>query len=167
MELQKISGAFFVRKLTEEDVEAVYALCAENPLFYQYCPPFVTRRSIREDMAALPPNTGFENKYYAGFFDGETLAAVMDLILEYPDRETAFIGLFMMNRGYQGRGTGSSIVSDCVAYLAEEGFRRIRLAFAKGNPQSEAFWRKNGFSPTGVEIENQGYTAVVMERHLR
>ena len=30
-----------------------------------------------------------------GYYDGEKLIAVMDLILTYPDEQTAFIGFFM------------------------------------------------------------------------
>ena len=32
----------------------------------------------------------------------------------------------------------------------------------QGNPQSEAFWIKNGFSRTGVEDVQERYTVVVM-----
>ena len=116
-------------------------------MFYKYCPPFVTRESILSDMKALPPRTTYEQKYYFGFFKGESLVAVMDLILGYPNESTAFIGLFMMDKSRHGFGPG-------------------RLAFAKDNPQSEAFWRKNGFLPTGIESDEGNYTAVIMERKL-
>lgn len=42
----------------------------------------------------------------------------------------------------------------------------VRPAFAKGNPQSEAFWTKNGFRKTGVAAEYENYTAVIMHREL-
>lgn len=51
-------------------------------------------------------------------------------------------------------------------YLKKTGFYNVRLAFARGNPQSEAFWSKNGFVKTGKESEHLGYTAVLMERTL-
>lgn len=34
----------------------------------------------------------------------------MDLIFRYPNEKTAFIGLFMMERSHQGKGTGSKII---------------------------------------------------------
>ena len=40
----------------------------------------VTVESILEDMEALPPNKGYEDKHYIGFFYEDTLAAVMNLI---------------------------------------------------------------------------------------
>lgn len=34
----------------------------------------------------------------------------MDLILNFPDNDTAFIGFFMMNQALQGKGIGSEII---------------------------------------------------------
>lgn len=166
MNLFELSLQYDVRKLTEKDIEIILELSVENPLFFQFCPPQVTRKSIREDMNVLPPDVDRENKYYIGFFEKEKLVAVMDLILGYPERNAAFIGLFMMRKSKQGQGIGSSIVSDCAGLLRNQGYQKIRLAYAKGNPQSERFWKKNGFEHTGEEMEKDGYTAVLMERIL-
>ena len=53
----------------------------------------------------------------------------------------------------------------CFCVWAEYG--HVRLGFAKGNPQSEAFWMKNGFKRTGFEDVQEKYTVVVLERELR
>lgn len=165
-EIEKLSKKYNVKHLGESDVAAVYALCKENPLYYQYCPPFVTEDSIRADMAALPPRKTMEDKCYVGFYDGDTLVAVLDLILKYPKEDTAFIGFFMMNAELQGKGVGTAVVGELFDYLKTVGFRYVRLGFAKGNPQSEQFWVKNGFERTGVEVPNEGYTVVVLEKKL-
>lgn len=167
MNLYALSSVYSVRKLGEEDIDRIYELSLGNPMFYRFCPPDVTRESIRADLKALPPRTTYEDKFYVGFFDGALLVAVMDLILHYPNEKTAFVGLFMVAKEYQGRGVGSWIVRECFDYLNTQGFSAIRLCFAKGNPQSEAFWRKNGLVPTGLEVPYENYTAVVMERELK
>jgi len=165
-QIEKLSKQYGVKQLTDTDVAAVVALCKENPMYYQYCPPFVTEDSIRADMKALPPRKNMEDKYYLGFYEGESLVAVMDLILGFPNEETAFVGFFMMNKAYQGKGTGTALMAEVYECLKECGFFFVRLCFAKGNPQSEHFWMKNGFVPTGVEAQNEGYTAVVLEKGL-
>ncbi len=166
IDIAALSSKYTVRRLTVDDLERIYALSLGNPLFFQYCPPFVTRESILEDMSALPPKMTSEDKYYVGFFQDDKLIAVMDLITNYPDTHTVFIGLFMMEKSEQGRGIGSSIVRECARYFKSVGCRYIRLGFAKGNPQSEAFWRKNGFEPVGIETDNGAYTVVVMRSVL-
>ena len=167
MEINHISNKYKVRKLINGDIDIIYNLMKENPLFYEFCPPFVTKESIMEDLIALPPNVPIENKYYIGFFKEEKLVAIMDLIYKFPNSNTAFIGLFMMDKNEQGKGIGSNIISDCAKFLKDEGFSRIRLAYAKGNPQSSSFWRKNHFVETGETSESTNYTAILMERQLQ
>ena len=145
MKIEFLSSAFAVRRLNTEDVELIYDLCCKNEIFYQYHPPFVTKESIKEDMRALPPDKEHKDKYYIGFFENETLVAIMDLILGYPAKNIAFVGLFMMNTEYQRKGVGSKIIAECAKYLRTLGFNKIRLGADKGNPQSNAFWKKNGF----------------------
>ena len=165
-QIEHLSKQYEVRKLSDTDVVAVYALCKENPLYYQYCPPFVTEDSIRADMAALPPRKTPEDKFYLGFYEGDRLIAVMDLILGFPKEETAFVGFFMVNKEYQGKGIGTTLMQEVYAYLKQCGFIFVRLGFAKGNSQSEHFWLKNGFERTGVEAQNDGYVVVIMEKKL-
>lgn len=145
MNVEALSDAFAVRRLSEADVERVYDVCRGNKIFYAYHPPFVTRESILEDMAALPPGKSVEDKYFVGFFARDALVAIMDLILDYPREGVAFIGLFMMDSKYQGRGVGSKIIGACMRALHRAGFHTVRLGVDRGNPQSSAFWKKNGF----------------------
>ena len=139
MEPAGLSSRYGARRLCDSDVGAVYRLSAGNHIFYKYCPPCVTLESIREDMKVLPPVKSGEDKFYVGFFDGSMLTAVMDLILKYPNAETAYIGLFMVDSASQGKGTGTAIIEECLCFLKRQGLRRARLGFAKGNCQSEAF----------------------------
>lgn len=161
-----LSVKYTVRALTENDIEAVFVLCSGNPMYYEYCPPAVTPDSIRRDMQALPPGRGPLNKHYLGFFKGEKLIAVLDLVSGYPGPKTAFIGFFMTDAAYQNRGTGSAIVSELCGALKDQGFEEIRLCRVEGNPQPEAFWHKNGFTETGVRDERENYSVIVMRKIL-
>ena len=145
VEINDLSKTFHVRKLDKDDVELIYNLSCKNHIFYQYHPPFVTRESILDDMEALPPGTSYDDKFYVGFFENESLVAIMDLILDYPAKEIAFIGLFMTNIQYQHKGISSKIISEIAMYLKSLGYKKIRLGVDKGNPQSYSFWSKNNF----------------------
>lgn len=160
MEINFFSNSFIVRKLNKDDVDIIYDMSCKNDIFYQYHPPFVTKESILKDMQALPPGKSYEDKFYVGFFERESFVAIMDLILDYPVKETAFIGLFMTNTQYQKKGVGSNIISEIAACLKSSGFRKIRLGVDKGNPQSYAFWSKNNFKVI------QEDTCILMELEL-
>ena len=115
----------------ESDVERIYELCRKNSLYYQYCPPLVSEESIICDMNALPQNKDMQDKYYIGYYDGERLIAVMDLIMDFPDETTAFIGFFMTDVAIQNTGIGSGIIKDLCVCLAQIGISKVRLGWVK------------------------------------
>lgn len=145
MDIKLLSNRYGVRRLDINDVDIIYDMSCKNDIFYKYHSPFVTKESIIEDMDALPPHKSYDDKYYIGFFEDNSLVANMDLILGYPTDEIAFIGLLMTNVLYQNKGIGSSIVGDVCNYLKQLGYKKVRIGVDKENPQSNSFWRKNGF----------------------
>ena len=149
---------FEVRILEKSDVDIVYDLSIKNSIYYQHYPPMVTRESILEDMDALPPRKTMNDKYYIGFFKRDKLIVIMDLIMDYPKKKTAFIGLFMMDVNYQNKGIGSKVIGEVLSYLKSKNYKKIWLGVDKGNPQSSSFWDKNDFVTVG---ENQ---YIIMER---
>lgn len=160
------SGRYDVRRLGEEDIPAVYELCRKNELYYRHWPPSGARETIGADMRALPPGKGPGDKYYLGFYNGGVLMAVLDLFLEYPDRETAFIGFFMTEHGAQGRGLGTEIIEELCSALRNMGFAALRQGWVLGNPQAEHFWHIKGFRETGITYQTEHYTVVVAQRDL-
>lgn len=166
MIVQELSTRYEVRRLTEEDIEDILALCAGNELFYRYHPPRATYGSIGADMVALPPGARKEDKFYLGCFARGKLAAVLDLILGYPNERTANIGFFMLAAEEQGKGEGSKIIAELAAALKKRGISELRLAIDRGNPQSEAFWRKNGFQPLSGNGQDESGSFVPMAGKL-
>ena len=166
MDIHKITNKFHVKRLSEEHVEEILALCKKNELFYQYHPPVATRESIIDDMNALPPNKEMKDKYFLGFYKGDSLAAVMDLIVDFPEEKVAYIGFFMVEAELQGQEIGTEVITDCMENLKELGYQKIRLAVDEGNPQSRAFWRKNLFQETGQRVPNDISAYIPMERML-
>ncbi|MDE7213808.1 MAG: GNAT family N-acetyltransferase, partial [Anaeroplasmataceae bacterium] len=86
-------------------------------------------------------------------------------ILEYPNEKTIFIGFFMMNKKFQGKGIGSQIIKEVFEYFMSN-YKYVRLGYVLGNKESEGFWLKNKFQPTGVVVKEEAYSIVVVERKL-
>lgn len=165
MDIQKLSKTYTVRKIEDSDIPALFELCRNNPKFYRHCPPFVTKDNLKADLRALPPGKSYEDKFYVGFWDGSILVAVMDLIVKYPDPETAFIGFFMVESSLHSKGLGSRLVGEIFSYLAGD-YNYVRLGYVKGNKQSEHFWLKNGFIPTGVMSHTELYDIIILQKEL-
>ena len=152
MNIALLSSNYNVRRLNIADVQDIYSLCIRNESYYRYCPPFVTKQSILNDMKALP--------------DGKELIAVMDLIMSYPKEQNAFIGFFMTSLSIQNTGIGSCIIDELCQYMKKSGITGLRLGWAKGNLHAEHFWHKNGFQETGITYNAGSYTVVLANRNL-
>lgn len=147
IDIAKFTSKYAVRKLTEADTEIIYDLCLGNPQFYEFSFHELSKESLKEEtLEATPPGKSLADKYYVGFFEGAKLVAVLDLIDGYPEDDIAYIGFFMLAKEYQGNGLGSALVTELFDYLKSTGFKRIRLGIDKENPQSNHFWKKNGFT---------------------
>lgn len=160
MNVENLSKHFFVRHLNQNDIDLIYALSCKNTIFYQFHPPFVTYESILEDMNALPPAKTKEDKYYVGFFYHQKLISILDCILSYPEADTAWIGLFMMDLDYQHQHIGSRLIQEISCCLKELGYKKIKLGVDQGYQKGLSFWIKNHFS-----ILSQGHY-IIMERML-
>ena len=166
IQLEKISNKYNVRRLDSSDVNTVLELCSRNTLYYQYCPPLITKEGVIQDMEVLPPGKTKSDKYYLGYFENDVLIAVLDLITGYPNESTAYIGLFMLDIKVQGQGIGTKIIEELCEYLKNTGFQRVELAWVKGNLQSEKFWIKNNFNDIGERSSNAAEHVIVAEREL-
>lgn len=164
MDLERLSVEYSIRKMQDINIPQIYMICEGNPIYYQHCPPKVTIESIKRDMTMLPPGKKGEDKFYLGFYKQDTLIAVIDLLQDYPEKNIAYIGFFMMDSKQQGKGIGTKIITDICQYLNVCGYEKTQLGYAKGNAQSETFWLKNGFVKTGREVQADGYVIICMER---
>jgi len=89
----------------------------------------------------------------------------MDLIVSFPQDDTVFIGFFIMYNKESGKGKGTFIIDEALTALRQEGFKKARLVYMKGNPQSKAFLEKSGFIEIDI-IERNRATVVVLEKTL-
>ena len=161
----KLSTRFSVRRMRDWDADAILALCLQNTQYYEYCGKQPTKELVLSDLHITPPGIEAADKYYLGFYEGDALVAVMDLILGYPQADVCFIGFFMLDRARQGKQLGSAVVGEACETLRRAGFRLVQLAIDKGNPQSTHFWKKNGFRVTR-ELEREEGTILVAEKAL-
>ena len=165
LNVNKFSDIYKVRVMHEKDVPMINDMTRKNVQFYKFCGRENVEADILNDLTICPPGKNLCDKYYVGFFDGEILLAVLDLIDGYPNEKTAYIGFFMMNIEYQGKEIGTKIVSSLLGYLKDVGFECMRLGYDKENPQSKHFWKKNQFLDV-KEVAQDGGIIVVAERSL-
>ena len=164
--LGTLSCAYDVRRITEEDIADVYALAKANRLYYEYMHTKPTVAGLTEIISQVPEGAAPTDKYFVGFWQGDSLVAIMDLICGYPERDDAYIGWFMVDTELHRQGVGSSIFADVRAALAAAGYDRIELCVIRENVEAKGFWEAQGFSPTGGVTDKGEYTVVSYARDI-
>ena len=166
LNLDRLSTIYKIKKMGEEDVSIILNLERGNILYFEYCPPEPSLETVLNDLKTLPDGKSFNDKFYIGFFNSDSLVAIMDFIVSFPQEDTIFIGLFMMDIKESGKGKGSTIINEVLTEFKRERYKKVRLAYMKGNFQSRSFWRKCGFVETGIEKENNRGIVEVLEKIL-
>lgn len=164
--IDQLTAQFEVRELSDDDVQEMLRLAKGNPLYYEHMGMQPDACSIADALKALPPRRTPADKHFFGWFDGDRLVAMMDLILRHPGNEMAFIGWFMVDAALQGHGLGRRLVGDVLRQLSVMGVTEVRLGRIKGNPQSERFWKACGFSDTDLGYDTDTYHVIVMKRKI-
>lgn len=164
--IEYLSRVYEVKRLGNEDIDDILALCISNPVYYQHCPPQPNRVSIAEDLKILPPDTSENQKYFIGYYLDTKLIAILDLITNYPKDHIAYIGLIMLDASVQKRGIGSQIVAKLSEVLKRDGYKTLELAYVKGYSEAKFFWEQNAFTPIGESTWRKTNETVKMIRNL-
>lgn len=162
--LQMLNGRYHVRELHPSDVPEILRVAEGNPLYYEYMGIQPTQENIAETFTALPPRKTLADKHFFGWFDGERLVAVMDLIMRHPQERMAFIGWFMVDASRQGCDLGRELVAGVLRMLSTAGVAEVRLGRIEGNQQSERFWQVCGFQNTELGYDADSYHVIVMKK---
>lgn len=166
LDIKQFSKQFAVRKMNIEDAQLIYDMTSKNLQYYECCGRMNTLEDIYNDLKITPPGVHVKDKYYVGFFNKKELISVLDLIDGFPDETTAYIGFFMMNIEYQGKGLATQLIAELLDYLKNMRFEKVRLGYDKENPQSSHFWKKQKFCIL-KEVSQEDGIIVVAERRLK
>ena len=96
--------------------------------------------------AATPPDRLSVEKVVFGIWLGADLIGVCDVVLNYPQNGTSYIGLFLISEKYHRQKLGGTAYALIERRLEKEYATEIvRLGVSEGNAAVCGFWEKNDF----------------------
>ena len=169
LNFEALSTEYAVKRITEGDITDVYRLCRGNRRYYRELHERPSLQALTEVITEVPEGSSAESKLFTGFYDKETggLIAVLDLITGYPEKDSAFIGWFMVDAKLQGQGIGTQLFSDIRAAMKAQGFSRLTLTARAECKEALDFWQKQGFTKLSEEADTgSGKTLIKMGRSI-
>lgn len=89
----------------------------------------------------FPPGMG----YCIGFSNDKQSVAFLSLLEGYPESESLYIGLFLIDREYQYKSIGTKIMNGVIDAAFYSGYKKIKLSVQDNNNSGYPFWKKLGF----------------------
>ena len=121
-------------------------------------------------LKALPAGKSLEDKFVLGFTQNHgALVRVLEVVRDYPDLSTWYIGLLMFAPQVRGQGLGRRVYETLEQWVSRQGGQSLRLVVQAQNVKGLTFWRRVGFKIEGMatqEIETRTNTVYKLIRYL-
>jgi ribosomal protein S18 acetylase RimI-like enzyme len=136
-----------IRQISESDIPALQQLCTDCTDFHVLTkgePPGSSEAA--KLISGCPPGKCPEDKEQFGLFTTETQrVGVIDLLMDFPESSTWYIGLMMLHPQWRGQGLGRDLLTWVEGYLSSKKVQHLCLGGLDINPRGQKFWEGAGF----------------------
>lgn len=144
--MKYIENKFNLKIITEDLLKNVLNIYDTNGEYFKISMngnPSI--ESIIEDKNDIPPGSNLQNKNYKLISMNDQDIGIIDYIMNYPDEDTVYIGLFLIHGDFHRQGYGRTFVEEFTANIRKKGYSRLRLGVLKQNKNGFEFWTSMGF----------------------
>ncbi len=144
-------GAHFVRPLGEDDIPLIQNLgvrCADYSYLVMGRPPDpADARALLEN---VPPEKTRQDNLVLGVFEkqAESLVGVLEAIRDYPEPDTWYIGVLLLDPTARGGGLGDRLHRAFAGWSLRQGVQRLKLSVLDENVAARRFWERLGYTVT-------------------
>jgi GNAT superfamily N-acetyltransferase len=139
---------YAIRRLQPEDaaiLQVLYDRCGDFNWLVEGEPVSLT--AAQEDFRSVPQGKSLDDKLVWGIFNlqGE-MVGVLDVLRDYPEASTWWVGLLMLAPDARGIGIGRAVMRGFSDYARLQGGKTLMLGVVEENTPAVEFWQKIGFS---------------------
>ena len=125
--------------------------------------------NVEQDITNIPDGVQKSQKNYRLVSFNDEILGTVDYITGYPERNTVFIGLFIIKNNKHRQGFGEKIFNYLEDLFKSEGFLKIRLGVIADNEIGFSFWKKQNFKEIErkvLKFGNSEKEVIVMEKKI-
>lgn len=131
---------YTVKRLTPADVDEILALQAKHSEYHQhYQTNPVTKADILAELETLPSKALPEQKFYLGFYAQDELVVLVDLVLDHPQANCAWLGLVMTEKTKLRQHYATKVLMALRSALKREGYKELMTSSALSDVNAQAF----------------------------
>ena len=155
-----------ILKLTKDNAGELQKLLEQSNDYYKLAfQRDVESNDAQELLTMLPEGKTSENKFNYGIYDSNELIGVIDLIKDYPEEKTWFLGLLLINPHQRGNGLGAKVFNSLQSNLKNTDAKKIKLSVVEQNIKALDFWKKLNFKEIEKKVEGKN-TMIYFQRDL-
>ena len=130
-------------------------------------PPSIS--NVEEDIEAIPNGVQKNQKNYRLISFNDEILGVVDYLIDYPEKDTILIGLFIIKNDKQKQGLGTKIFRYLENLFKDKKFLKIRIGVLVDNEIGLFFWKKQNFKEIErkfLKFEKSKKEVIVMEKEI-
>ena len=142
---------FVIERITTDNFEKYEEIFYCNKEYYLLTDgQAATKETIIETIEYCPNDFPKENVYNIGIlYNGKPVCCIFTLY-GYPDKQTFYIGLFLMNEEFKKQGIGTTVIKALFESCSYTVIEKFCLSVQDNNLSGCRFWKNLGF-----EVVNQ------------
>lgn len=163
---------------SKSNVEELQDLCESCSDYYT----LIEGRSVSSNGADelfldVPPGKNLYDKMVLGIYykknnnSSNELLGVIDLVKDYPNKNTWFIGLMIIRPDARNKNLGRKVYTELLNWALKNDISTIQLGVLQENKRAYKFWKNIGFKQiykiTDYKIANKVTTVLAMSHAIR
>lgn len=138
---------FLIKRLSSKDIptiQTIFEKCEDYLLLVNGYE--VNQNTGRDEYFSMPPGKTEDDKIVIGIFDQKNeIISYIDVVKNYPEEESYWIGLLLVDPLQRSKGVGERIISEFIKKVKTIGVSYIKLGVVEENEKAYKFWKKIGF----------------------
>lgn len=140
--LQALLPEFMIEPVTMANLSTYEPVFYSNEEYYCLTDGHLATREICEDtISGFPPY----KVYSVGVSQNGHAISFLSILDGYPDVDTLYIGLFLVDERFKRKFIGTSIMRALFTVAVDLKFKNLRLSVQENNISGLNFWKKMGF----------------------